>query len=100
MKKGYKTGTAALISVEVGFKPALVEFANIDHQLIFRFGSNKLTYDLGRSADDTGERKIEIQPEVKIFGSGTLTLSHIAIFRDIHYTAKKSAGSGEGGRAI
>jgi hypothetical protein len=32
------------------------------------------------------------QAQVKIFGSGTVTLSHIAIFRDIHYTAKRGAG--------
>jgi signal peptidase I len=81
-------------------EPALVEFANVDHQLIFQFGGDKLTYDLGRSAEDAGERKREAQPQVKIFGSGTLTLSHIAIFRDIHYTAKRSADSPEEGRAI
>ena len=81
-------------------KPTLVEFANVDHQLIFRFGSDKLTYDLGRSAEDAGERKRDVQPQVKIFGSGTVTVSHIAIFRDIHYTAKRSAGSPEEGRAI
>jgi hypothetical protein len=82
-------------------KPMLLEFANVDHQLIFKFGNNKLIYDLGRSAGDAGERKSEIQPEVKIFGSGKLTLSHTAIFRDIHYTGKRSAGSNEGeGRAI
>ncbi|MGA1980770.1 MAG: signal peptidase I [Sedimentisphaerales bacterium] len=81
-------------------KPALVEFANVDHQLIFQFGSDKLIYDLGRSARDAGERKRGIQPEVKIFGSGTVTISHIAIFRDIHYTARKGAGSPEEGRAI
>jgi len=103
--------------------PTLVEFANVDHQLIFRFGSDKLTYDLGRSAEDAGERKSrstpdiaqpdvhsgpaggfatagDVQPQVKIFGSGTVTVSHIAIFRDIHYTAKRSAGSPEEGRAI
>jgi len=81
-------------------KPTLVEFANVDHQLTFQFGTDKLTYDLGRSAEDAGERKKEIQPEVKIFGSGKLTLSHIAVFRDIHYIAKRSANSPEGGRAI
>jgi signal peptidase I len=81
-------------------KPTLVEFANVDHQLILQFGGDKLIYDLGHSADDAGERKRDIQPQVKIFGSGTLTLSHIAIFRDIHYTAKRSANSPEEGRAI
>jgi len=81
-------------------KPTLVEFANVDHQLIFRFGSDKLTYDLGRSAEDASERKRDIQPQAKIFGSGTVTISHMAIFRDIHYTAKRSANSPEEGRAI
>jgi signal peptidase I len=81
-------------------KPTLVEFANVDHQLIFQFGSDKLTYDLGRSADDAGERRRDIQPQAKIFGSGIVTISHIAIFRDIYYTSKKSASSPEEGRAI
>jgi len=80
-------------------KPALVKFANVDHQLIFQFAEEKLTYDLGRRPDDAGERKTDIQPQVRIFGSGKLTLSHIAIFRDIHYTAKKSPNSHETGRA-
>ncbi|MHC4557575.1 MAG: S26 family signal peptidase, partial [Planctomycetota bacterium] len=37
--------------------------------------------------EDAGEIKADIEPQVEIFGSGKLTLSHIAIFRDIHYTA-------------
>ena len=81
-------------------KPALVKFANIDHQLIFQFGTEKLTYDLGRAPDDAGERKTDISPQVKIFGSGRLTISHIAIFRDIHYTGRKFANRPESGRAI
>ena len=43
---------------------------------------------------------MDVEPQVKIFGSGMLTLSHVAIFRDIHYTAKKYANSYEAGRAI
>jgi signal peptidase I len=81
-------------------KPAPVEFANVDHKLVFQFGSEKLTYDLGRSAGDMGERKKDTQAVVKIFGSGTLTLSHIAIFKDIHYTGRRSIGGPEEGRAI
>jgi hypothetical protein len=81
-------------------KRTLVEFANVDHQLIFQFGGDKLVYDLGRSAEDAGERKRDVQPQVKIFGSGTVTVSHIAIFRDIHYTSKRGASSPEEGRAI
>jgi signal peptidase I len=70
-------------------KPALVNFANIDHQLVFQFGNDRLTYDLGRGPEDAGRIKPDIPPQVKIFGSGKLTLSHLAILRDIHYTDVK-----------
>jgi signal peptidase I len=66
-------------------KSSLVKFANFDHQLIFQFGREKLTYDLGRSLEDVGPREADTEP-VKIFGAGKLRLSHIAVFRDIHYT--------------
>lgn len=79
--------------------PTLVKFANVGHQLIFEFGTEKLTYDLGREPNDAGERRTDIQPQVKIFGSGKLTLSHTAIFRDIHYTGKKSPNSSKQARA-
>ena len=81
-------------------RPALVKFANIDHQLIFQFGTEKLICDLGRSPDAAGPRKTDIHPQVKIFGSGKLTLSHLAIFRDIHYTAAKFNNGPKSGRAI
>ena len=80
-------------------KPTMVKFANVDHQLIFQYGGQKLTYNLGLGPEDAGERRTDIPPQVKIFGSGKLTLSHLAVFRDIHYTAKKSAHSAETGRA-
>ena len=81
-------------------KSVLVKFVNVDHQLIFEFGPEKLVYDLGRSADDAGLRKANVEPQVKIFGSGRLTLSHIGIFRDVHYTGRKFANSSAFGRAI
>ncbi|UCE98929.1 MAG: signal peptidase I [Planctomycetota bacterium] len=80
-------------------KPALVKFANVDHHLIFQYGSQKLTYDLGRGPEDAGERRTDIPPQLKIFGSGNITLSHLAIFRDIYYTAKKPTHRPETGRA-
>ena len=80
-------------------KPVLVSFANIDHQLIFQVGTEKLTYDLGRSPQDTGPRHTDIQPQAKIFGSGKLTLSHVAVFRDIHYTAAEFASGPKPARA-
>ena len=57
-----------------------VEFATIDHQLIFKFGDETLTFDLGRDPNAAGARKPEMQPQVSIFGSGKLTLSHVAVF--------------------
>lgn len=72
----------------------LVEFTNIDHQLIFQVGNEKLTLDLGKNPDALGQRTPKIQPKVEIFGAGKLELSHIAIFRDIHYITILGPGSG------
>jgi len=79
--------------------PVLMKFANVDHQLVFRFGAEEITFDLGRAPNDAGERKTSIEPQVKLFGAGRLTLSHVAVYRDIHYTRKKYANSSETGRA-
>lgn len=89
--------TALEHPVEFFTKRTLVKFANIDHQLIFEFGDEKLTYDLGRNPEDAGPVKPIIQPRAEIFGSGKITLSHAAVFRDIHYT---SENNGYRGRAI
>jgi len=75
-------------------KWTLVRFANVDHQLIFEFGSEKISYDLGRGPEAAGLRRTDVQPRVKIFGSGKLTLCHVAILRDIHYTLGGSLPDG------
>jgi len=77
----------------------LMEFANVDHQLILRFGTEEITFDLGRGPNDAGERRTNIEPRIKVFGAGRVALSHLAVFRDIHYTRKKYANSSETGRA-
>jgi len=82
-----------------GGKTVPFKFANVDHRLIFEYGDEKLTCDLGRNLQDAGQITENIEPRVEIFGSGKLTLSHIAIFRDIHYTKVKFANSYEHGRA-
>ncbi len=69
-----------------------VQFTNVDHQLIFEYGGTKWTHDLGRDLQDVGPIRQDIEPRVEIFGSGKLTLSHIAIFRDIHYTEPRPSG--------
>ena len=74
-------------------------FSNVDHELVFEFGGNTLTYDLGRELGGAGPTQDDIEPRVEIFGSGKLTLSHIGIFRDIHYTAAKFSNSRGDGRA-
>jgi signal peptidase I len=81
-----------------GRRWSLVRFANVDHQLILEFGKDKLTYDLGRSADSAGAIIPEKTPQAGIFGSGKLTLGHVAVFRDIHYTEAR-AGADDPGRA-
>jgi len=81
-------------------KSVLVKFANVDHQLFFQFGSEKLTYDMGRGLEDAGRIREDIPPRVEILGAGKLTLSHVAIFRDIHYTAAQYANGPKEGRAI
>jgi signal peptidase I len=71
----------------------LVKFANVDHQLIFEYGDEKLTFDMGRALENAGPVRAIIRPKVEIFGSGKLTLSHVAVFRDIHYTSETYGGA-------
>lgn len=66
-------------------KAFLVRFANVDHQLIFEIDKEKLAYDLGTGKDDAGQRMSDISPKAIVFGSGCMTLSHIALYRDVHY---------------
>lgn len=73
-----------------------VKFANVDHHLIFEFGGTKWTHDLGRDMEGAGLIREDIEPRVEIFGSGKLALSHIAIFRDIHYTSEGSNATKDG----
>jgi signal peptidase I len=97
-KSGHSSDLARLGPVPVT-KSALVKFANVDHELIFQYGSKELRYDLGRKPGDAGPIEEDIEPQVEIFGAGKLELRHIKIFRDIHYTGAKFANGGEGGRA-
>jgi signal peptidase I len=75
-------------------EPILFEFANVDHRLILEFGDEKTVVNL--SAEDVGTIKRFIEPQVKIAGSGDLMLSHVGLFRDIHYTSASANGHGPG----
>lgn len=98
VKDGQET---VLATKEVPPPPAneftLVKFANVDHQLLFECGSRELTVDLGRSPK-TMEQASGPAARAQIFGSGRLTLAHLALFRDIYYTGDGQGG--RGGRAI
>ena len=79
-------------------KPTMLKFANVDHVLVLEFGKKRIIYDLGSGPNDAGARKTGIEPQAKIFGQGKLDISHLALFRDIHYTASNPSSS-EPGRA-
>lgn len=66
----------------------LVKFANVDHRLLLEFDGNELSAELGRTSDAM-KRDIAILPRAEIFGAGKLTLSHVALFRDVHYTGRE-----------
>lgn len=59
-------------------------FTVVDQQLVLRYGTSKLVYDLGTELDALGE-KTHDQPSVQILGVGRLELEHINVCRDIHY---------------
>ncbi len=80
-------------------KQTRMKFANVDHRLMFEYGDTKWTHDLGRGPGEVGRIMRDVAPRVEIFGSGKLTLSHIAMFRDIHYTEQQYGNSGAYGTA-
>lgn len=87
------------VDLQESTRPVLFEFVNVDHQLVLKFGQEKLKYDLGLGSEDAGARRNEIMPMVAIFGSGSLRLLHVAIFKDLHYlnrNAGKIIRAGEG----
>jgi len=74
--------------------PTAFSFANIDHRLVLQFGNQLVEVDMGDEPDSMGT--IPERPEeasVTVFGSGKLRLSHIALFRDIHYLSRHLTGS-------
>ncbi|MHC4842751.1 MAG: signal peptidase I [Planctomycetota bacterium] len=81
-------------------KPVEIKFSNVDHLLTLQVDNEKLTYDLGSSSSDASPIEREIEPGVKILGAGEVALSHVAIFRDIHYTSSKRGNGPPDGRAV
>jgi hypothetical protein len=114
-KVDYRSGTLIITKKESGRGPVplaempierpaidkqtFVKFAYIDRQLVFEYDGTKWTHDLGRGLEEVDMIRKDVEPRVEIFGSGSLTLSRIAIFRDIHYTSLRYGNSGEHGTA-
>ncbi|MBL7215914.1 MAG: signal peptidase I [Phycisphaerae bacterium] len=65
-------------------KTTRFRFATVDHQVVLEYGSARLVDDLGTSMNDAGANRT-INPEVQIMGYGKLKLTHIGLYRDIHY---------------
>ena len=66
------------------------EFANVDQQLVLRWGQKRFTYDLSRDASLVPQDAIsEKPPTVRIFASGPTELRHIGLYRDIFYRGKE-----------
>jgi signal peptidase I len=80
-------------------KQVFVKFALVDRQVVFEYDGTTWTHDLGRGLPNIEVAREDTEPRVEIFGSGSLTLSHVAIFRDTYYTEMRYGNSGEYGRA-
>ena len=59
-------------------------FATLDRQLVLEYGAATLVYDFADEID-ASEANRQMVPQVEILGAGQLKLSHVALYRDIHY---------------
>ncbi|MBL7215913.1 MAG: signal peptidase I [Phycisphaerae bacterium] len=76
-----------------GIKPGIFEkfeFANVDQQLVLRWGQKRFSYDLSKDISfRTQDASDESPPTIKIFASGPTEIRHIALYRDIFYVGKE-----------
>jgi signal peptidase I len=68
------------------------EFANVDRQLVLRWGDRRMTYDLTKDPDYAAPQGEETQiPQVAIFGQGQVQIRHIGLFRDTYYLGSRAS---------
>jgi signal peptidase I len=67
-------------------------FATLDQQVVLEFGSTKLVYDVADEIDFSMPKR-QIPPQVEITGTGNMELSHIGLYRDIHYLSSDDTSS-------
>ncbi len=61
------------------------EFANVDRQLVLRWGEKRFSYDLTGDEDLKSIDRQQTPPEVRLFGSGGLEVRNVGLYRDIYY---------------
>jgi signal peptidase I len=71
-----------------GVPATRLQFAVVDRRVELRFGEATLSADL--SPERNGLDMRDLPPHTRILGAGQWNLSHIALFRDIHYTSRIS----------
>jgi len=74
-------------------------FQNVDHLLTLRVDNTSIFADLGKGMDDAGKINHKIPPTAAVFAAGSVTIRHLAVFRDIHYTETALFGAKEKNRA-
>jgi signal peptidase I len=68
------------------------EFANVDQQLVLRWGDKRFAYDLARDPVFQAVDKIDQPiPAVKIFAAGPTDIRHVGLYRDIYYQGEGEA---------
>ena len=71
-----------------GIRPGVFEtfeFANVDHHLVLRWGQKRFSYELVNDNDLKGIDQQVAPPQVKIFGSGSMEIRSVGLYRDIYY---------------
>jgi signal peptidase I len=79
----------AVSGIEPG-RFAHFEFANVDRQLVLRWGGRRITYDLTKDPDFVPPQGEESEtPRVRIFAQGQAELRHIGLYRDTYYMGQE-----------
>jgi signal peptidase I len=78
-------------------EPLSISFANSDHRLRLTVAGREWIYDFPSEPGSMGKPKAEM-PIVAIEGSGAIRLSHVRLWRDIHYVFGPRAARASEGR--
>lgn len=68
---------------------ARFEFANVDRQLVLRWGDKRSVYDLTKDPDFAEPADETHSPQVRVFARTQAEIRHIALSRDIYYMGQE-----------